>query len=214
MAADDRTGKRKLRRNFSKREPNLGYYIIMTDAKETEVNYLRGLRDSLPKNLRGRLVIKVFTARTAKLVEECKNKALSEPQYRMPWIVLDRDQVVNFDGIVETAEREGISVGWSNPCIEIWFEAYFGKMGSAQDSTNCVNHFSTVFKSKTGLEYKKEMRDIYALLNRCGDEDKAIGIARARYRQCLSNQSKPSQMCPCVTLFRLVGEVKSKVRRA
>lgn len=38
---------------------------------------------------------------------------------RIPWIVFDRDQVQGFDEIIAKAEREGIQVGWSNPCFEI-----------------------------------------------------------------------------------------------
>ena len=49
MAKSDRIGKRKPRETFRTRIPDLGYYFIVTDAKETEGNYLYGLRDSLPK---------------------------------------------------------------------------------------------------------------------------------------------------------------------
>lgn len=55
----DRNGKRKTREQLSKRRvPELGYYFIVTDTKETEQNYLLGLRDSIPKELQGKLVIK------------------------------------------------------------------------------------------------------------------------------------------------------------
>lgn len=64
MAKSDRTGKRKPRGKSVRRVPDLGYYFIVTDTKETEENYLYGLRDSLPKNLQGRLVIKVSKTRT------------------------------------------------------------------------------------------------------------------------------------------------------
>ena len=48
----DRNGKRKTREQLSKRRvPELGYYFIVTDTKETEQNYLLGLRDSIPKEL-------------------------------------------------------------------------------------------------------------------------------------------------------------------
>lgn len=37
----DRSGKRKTREQFSKRRiPELGYYFIVTDTKETEQNYM------------------------------------------------------------------------------------------------------------------------------------------------------------------------------
>lgn len=63
----DRSGKRKTREQLSKRRvPELGYYFIVTDTKETEQNYMLGLRDSIPKELQGKLVIKVCKWRTGK----------------------------------------------------------------------------------------------------------------------------------------------------
>lgn len=65
----DRNGKRKTREQLSKRRvPELGYYFIVTDTKETEQNYLLGLRDSIPKELQGKLVIKVCRAKLLSLL--------------------------------------------------------------------------------------------------------------------------------------------------
>lgn len=139
MAKADRKGMRKGREHFRTRLPDLGYYFIVTDTKETEENYMYGLRDSLPDDLQGRIVIKVSRAKTDKLVTSCKEQSTMEPQYGEPWIVFDRDRVVHFDQIIETAKQEGIHVGWSNPCIEIWFDAYFGKMHSYQASSYAVH---------------------------------------------------------------------------
>ena len=74
MARADRNGKRKSRETFRTRVPDLGYYFIVTDAKETEENYMYGLRDSLPKRLQGRIVIKVSKAKTQELVKSARNK--------------------------------------------------------------------------------------------------------------------------------------------
>lgn len=45
---------------------------IMLSALEFEENYLYGLRDSLSKELRGRIVIKVSKAKTHELIKVCK----------------------------------------------------------------------------------------------------------------------------------------------
>lgn len=134
----DRNGKRKTREQLSKRRvPELGYYFIVTDTKETEQNYLLGLRDSIPKELQGKLVIKVCRAKTAELVNEALNMASLQPQYGEPWIVFDRDQVKDFDKIVSVALEKGINVGWSNPCIEIWL--FFAKQ-EISDSGYLINY--------------------------------------------------------------------------
>ena len=210
MAKADRTGKRKTRDSFPKRTPDLGHYFIVTDTEETEENYLYGLRDSLPLELRSRIVIQVSQVPTNRLVRECLEKAALDPQYAQPWIVFDRDRVKNFDKIISQAETFGIHIGWSNPCIEIWFDAYFGKIHSYSDSVTCCRKFADTFKTKTEQEYKKSNRQIYALLCQYGDETKAIQIAEHRLTACLLNNTKPSEMVPCTTLHRLVGEIRQK----
>ena len=211
MARADRTGNRKPRDSFKKRAPDLGYYFIVTDTNETEENYMYGLRDSLPKELQGRIVIKVSKAKTDEMVTACKEQASLEPQYGEPWIVFDRDRVIRFNEIIAQAKREGVHVGWSNPCIEIWFDAYFGKMHPYHDSVACCREFGITFEKKTGQEYQKSNRQIYDLLSRYGNEDEAILIAENRLQQYLRDGiCKPSEMCPCTTVQHLVDEIKRK----
>lgn len=211
MARADRVGKRKKRESSTRRVPDLGYYIIVTDAKETERNYLYGLRDSLPKDLQGRIAIKVSTAKTNELVDNCKSQASIEPQYGEPWIVFDRDRVARFDDIIQRAYKEGIKVGWSNPCIEIWFDAYFGQMHSYQESKQCWHRFAETYERRTGLEYSKADEHIYDILNRYGDEEKAIDMAEKRLRAHReSGINKPSEMVPATTLHHLVNEIRQK----
>lgn len=213
MARADRNGKRKSRAAFRTRVPDLGYYFIVTDAKKTEENYMYGLRDSLPQELQGRIVIKVSKAKTKVLVKTCKEQAALEPQYGQPWIVFDRDRVKNFDEIIEQAKREGVRVGWSNPCIEIWFDAYFGKMHSYTDSVICCRKFGETFERRTGQEYHKENPQIYEILNHFGDELGAIQIADKRFQEYLKEGiDRPSEMCPCTTVHELVSEIQQKSR--
>ncbi len=212
MVKNRRNGNRKTReqtRNF--RIPNLGYYFIVTDTKKTEENYMKGLRDSIPLELQGKLVIKVSKAETRNLVEEAKSLMALHPQYGEPWIVFDRDQVKNFDHIIEKAIDEKINVGWSNPCIEIWFSAYFGTMPTYQGSVECCSKFAQQLESKTNFKYAKADKDIYNLLCKYGDEDKALLIAERKLNEQLKNYSKPSEMCPATTLHMLIGEIKDKI---
>ncbi len=214
MAKADRTGKRKKRETAMRRVPDLGYYIIVTDAKETEKNYLYGLRDLLPKDLQGRIVIKVSTAKTDELVDICKSQASLEPQYGEPWIVFDRDRVTRFDEIIQKAYKEGINTGWSNPCIEIWFDAYFGQMHSYQDSKQCCYRFAETYERRTGLEYSKADKHLYEILNRYGDEKKAIDIAERRLKShVMCGVNKPSEMIPATTLHHLVDEIRQKTNK-
>lgn len=211
MAKKDRDGTRRGREYSKRRVPDLGYYFIVTDTNATEENYLIGLRDSLPDRLKGRIVIKVSKSKTVNLVESCKTQAVLEPQFGEPWIVFDRDQVSNFDEIISRAEKEEISVGWSNPCIEIWFDAYFGQMHAYSNSKQCCRRFAETYESKTGLEYDKAEKKLYEMLTRYGNEKKAIEIAEKRLQTHIrGGTEKPSEMVPSTTLHHLVEEIRMK----
>ena len=214
MSKNERNGHRKPRAASKNiRIPELGYYFIFTDAEETEKNYLYGLRDSIPDNLRDKIVIKVNQAATIDLVDYCKEALSLEPQYRIPWIVLDRDQVKNFDNIIERAEREGIHVGWSNPCIEIWFHAHFGDMPTFTTSVKCCEQFGHAFEQRTNQKYIKSDTGIYPKLLKYGNEDLAITLAaRKRTEHQANGNVKPSSMCPATTLFTLISEIKGKMQ--
>jgi hypothetical protein len=210
----DRIGKRKPREQLSKRRvPELGYYFIAIDTKETERNYMFGLRDSIPKELQGKLVIKVCKAKPGELVGKVLNMASLQPQYGEPWIVLDRDQVKEFDQIISLAKEKGINVGWSNPCIEIWFNAYFGGMPACRNSVACCNGFEKQYLRATKQKYEKSDLAIYSKLCHYGNEKQAIEIAKRRYDEHIRNRNTtPSKMCPCTTVHTLIDEIKKKIR--
>ena len=215
MARNERTGKRKTREQISKqRIPELGYYFIVTDTKETEQNYMYGLRDSIPKDLQGKLVIRVIKTKTQKLVEEALNLASINPQFGEIWIVFDRDQVQDFDDIIEEALEKGINVGWTNPCIEEWFHAYFGSMPTYSNSVVCCDNFAHVFKKFVKQKYDKADVLIYNKLNYYGDESQAIQIAEQKMREHeRDGKDKPSEKCPGTTVHLLVDEIKSKIKK-
>ena len=102
-------------------------------------------------------------------------------------------------------------MGWSNPCIEIWFGAYFGKMLAVQDSVSCCQKFAELFEKKSGQRYRKSDPDIYRKLNQAGDEAEAIRCAQRQWEQYDKEGERiPSRMCPCTTLHHLVDEIRRK----
>ena len=211
--SDRRAGKRKDRNNrVGTRIPELGYYLIVTDTEETEKNYFEGLRDSIPVELKDHLVIKVERAKTAELVKRAMELNDAESQYRIPWIVFDRDQVKDFDEIIRLAEGNDINAGWSNPCFEIWMFAYFGEMPAIKESYICCERFAEKFEKVTRKKYSKNDRDIYRKLVQHGDEEKAIQIAKRYYKKCIEDgKMKPSEMWPASIVQRLVEEIRRKV---
>ncbi len=162
--------------------------------------------------MQGRLVIKVIKTKTRNLVEEALEIASVHPQYGEVWIVFDRDQVPDFDNIISEALDCGIHVGWTNPCIEEWFHAYFGSMPANNDSVACCDNFARAFRRIVNQKYEKSDAKIYEKLNRYGDEAKAIQIAEQKLREHEEKGAdKPSQKCPGTTVHRLVDEIKTKI---
>lgn len=212
MARKDHRGERASREQHKNtRIPELGYYIVVTDTEGTERCFFDGLRKELPESIREKLIIKVVETKTEDLIDECIKYTSYNPQYRIPWIVFDRDQVENFDRIISEAERRGINVGWSNPCFEIWMYAYYDSMPNILESWKCCDSFAKVYRRKTGVDYDKADKSLYQRLNQTGDEEKALKLAERKYNQCLEiGYSVPSQMCPCTKVHELVGEIRSK----
>jgi hypothetical protein len=210
MGKDERRGARRNRNKLLKRTPDLGYYCIVTDGEETEINYLNGLKASIPEALRGRLVIKALTVPTNELLKRCLEMVSVEPQYRKPWIVFDRDRLANFDQIICEADNQGISVGWSNPCIEIWFLEYFGSSSTFQESIQCVTAFKKAFKTATGQEYHKDDKDIYKKLCKYGNEENAISSAVKKLKNH-DTCKNPSEKLGATTLHQLIEEIRRTI---
>jgi len=206
-----RNGRRKTRNQFPKRNPELGYYLIFTDTAETEKNYFNGLKASLPPSVQDKIVVKVIKSKTKNLVEDALNYASKHAQYCEVWIVFDRDKVTNFDEIISQAEKHDVKTGWSNPCIEIWFYAYFGEMPSVQSSVTCCKKFGEIFERTTKQEYKKSDDRLYNKLTKYGDEKTAIKRAEQKFRQQTEDKAgSPSDMYSCTTVYKLVSEIADK----
>lgn len=213
--SDSRAGKRKDRNaRYATREPILGYYLIVTDTEETEKNYFEGMKNSISPEIRDRIVIKVEKAKTTyNLVERTIELCSAQAQQRIPWIVFDRDQVKDFDGIIREAERSEIHVGWSNPCFEIWMFAYFGEMPNIPDSVTCCSRFADRFEKATGQPYHKNDEDVYRKLDQYGDFDTAFRLAERNLARAMEDGRKPSDAYPACTVHYLVKEITDKVSR-
>lgn len=212
MARKDRTGNRKSREQNRKfRVPELGYYLIVTDTQGTERCFFDGLHAELSNGIRNKIVIKVIETKTRAMIDKCLELTAYDGQYRIPWIVFDRDQVQGLDAIIAEAESKGIKVGWSNPCFEIWMHAYFGSMPAIQDSWTCCSELGRVYENKTGHKYSKADEQMYSRIRKNGDEEKAIQIAQQKLEQCgREGKIEPSEMCPGTTVHELVGEIRRK----
>lgn len=207
----NRSGRRQKRSERKTRHLRTRNLIIFSDGQKTEKYYINGLKGSLPLEERRKLHVDFQFDRTPNLVDSCLRYAEQSPVYAELWIMLDRDEVADFDEILSYAERNHVCTAWSNPCIEIWFEAYFREMHSYIDSQHCISAFTKLFQKYTGHNYIKANDRNYELLTGYGDEKQAIQRARKKYESYLQNgkQIKPGQMNPCSTVFQLLESMKN-----
>ncbi|MEG1196688.1 MAG: RloB domain-containing protein [Clostridia bacterium] len=116
------------------------------------------------------------------------------------------------DKIIFQAQKNKVHVGWSNPCIEIWFHAYWHTMPVYTGSVACCSGFAREYQKQTGQKYEKANPSIYAKLCEFGNEAAAIALASSKLDEHKHNcKQKPSEMCPCTTLHQLISEIKGKI---
>ena len=219
MSKNRRDGIRKSRAERRGRRPELGYYVIVVNTKETENNYFEGLKNSLPSEMQKKLAVVVFKAKTGSVIEVCKKQLSYDPQNRKGWIVFDRDQEVHFDKLIEDAEAEGIGACWSNPCFEIWLHAYYGAMPLVCNSRpeaasqECCRNFGSVYEKYNGHKYSKSEKQLYFNLIKTGNEDTAQKIALERFQNCERDYKgeKFSNWESCTTVFRVIQEIRNKL---
>lgn len=210
MSKEKRAGKIELRK-IGFRKPDLGYYYIVTDAVETEPNFFNGIRNNLPENIKDRLVIKIKSSKTYDMVDTMLSEISKKPIVYDKWIVFDKDQVKDFDELVLKAKRHSINVGWSNPCIEILFLAYFGKSPSINNQKDCIKEFEKIYLNKIGKRYEKNNKTIYNDLTKNGDEKVAINTSKKKYENYIKDGVKiPSKMIGVSLVYKLLEEIDEK----
>jgi hypothetical protein len=86
-------------------------------------------------------------------------------------------------------------------------------MPAIHDSWTCCSEFGRMYENKIGQKYSKADIQMYEKICKAGDEEKAIQIAHQKLEQCKrEGKRKPSEMCPCTTVYGLVKEIKGKVK--
>ena len=211
MSKKDHFGKLDRRAGF--KPQYLGYYIIVTDGKETEPNFINGIKNQLNDDIKNRVVIKIKTKHTKDLIDFTLQELTKSPNYAEPWIVFDKDEVTDFDELIYKAQNKDINVAWSNPCIEILFLAYFGKNPTMGNQKECIAKLEEVYKKETNIKYEKNEKKIYEILNEYGDESKAIEIMDRKYKEYTEyteNETiKPSKMKGVSMVYKLIKKIKN-----
>lgn len=193
------------------RTPYLGNYIIVTNTDCTETNYFNGIKNSLPSIIKDSIKIHIYdNIKSCNLIEYAHKLQIENPQYAKPYIIFDRDQEKEFNGIINSATQNGITPCWSNPCFEIWLYSYFDKMPNIDTSQKCCDEFSRIFLKLTSNKYYKNDKDLYKKLVKYGNETEAIKRANTKFNLDIKKYNNHfNEMIGNSTVFKLVEELKN-----
>lgn len=226
MGTDNLFHKRKKlkERKAGNRKPKAESYLIVTEGKQTEPNYFKGLANNVRKTCSGgRIDVPSIEVRgegrsTVSLVKEAgRINDLPENNYQHIWIVFDKDDFDDFNDAIELAANYGFNVAWSNQSFEYWLYLHFDYLDTALDRTQICVKLSSIFKQNRidPNGYRKNMPNIYELVTEHGNVDDAIEHAKKRRREfeeCFGSDSNRSDWDPCTTVDLLVDELNAYLR--
>jgi hypothetical protein len=182
-------------------------YLIIFDTEKTEKYYLTGLKNSLEKERKIHIEIMSKPDKHGMyLIDEAIKENAKRGNRSEVWCVFDKDRLSRFDEIIAKAERNNIKPGWSNPCIEVWFGAYFDFSLKYTSSVSCCNDFSFQFSTATGRKYKKNDENIYELLTKYGNEKRAV--EKAENWETTNKGKTFAESVPGTSLHRLMKFLK------
>ncbi|MFJ7996681.1 RloB family protein [Streptomyces sp. NPDC096310] len=99
--------------------------LVVCGGKETERQYLQGLRDHL-RNPAVAVVVRGKACSPTQLVAYARGQRdLNRGGYDEVWCVFDVDEYPDVAAAADAARRHGIKVAVSNPCFELWLLLHF-----------------------------------------------------------------------------------------
>jgi hypothetical protein len=177
-------------------------FLIVCEGRKTEPNYFEGFR----VNKKIHIEVQGTGYNTVSLVKTALTLK-KDGDFDQVWCVFDKDSfsVEQVNEAFDLAGQKGIRIAFSNEAFEIWYLLHFDYVDSALSRRN----YSKKLSSRLGFEYKKNMPNMYAILENILDE--AIRNA-AR----LMEQYKP--YCPgchnpSTTVHHLVQELRKHIHR-
>lgn len=161
------------------------YFLIVCEGEKTEPNYFR----SFPKQI-GKMVFDIqFDGggiSTLKVVEKAiELRNASKQKYDRVWAVFDRDsfKANAFNSAILKAKANNIGCAWSNEAFELWYLLHFHNRVTAMNREEYKKAIEDAVNEKrknkkSVFKYKKNDTEIYALLQKWGNQELAIKWAK------------------------------------
>lgn len=200
-------------RKYGFKTPKAESYLIVTEGKCTEPNYFNGLKKKILAKVGGNVEVKISGegASTQKLIE-ITERYVSKARipYQNIWVVFDKDDFQDFDQAIKEGEDKDYHVAWSNQSFEYWIYLHFdySDVNLHRDQWNAK--LDELFKSQGLLRsgYKKNIKNLYELLDSFGCVETAIKNAKRRMADFDPKKDKPSKCAPGTTVHILVEELR------
>ena len=192
MMAKAQNRKRKRRTNHI--TPVKKNYYIFCEGEKTEPNYFEGMKRQIISNPIYKNMIHICvegTARNTLGVLSYAQTYISKNKVSCAdvWCVYDKDDFPDYnfdltsDKIQELNEADckiTYHAAWSNQCIEYWFILHFALYDSNNDRECYISFLQKKFKQKGLNVYKKNEKDIFAIMSDKGNPKLAIRWAKER----------------------------------
>lgn len=186
------------------------YHLIVTEGTQTEPKYFQTVKDIINAKYRGRISIEIEGEgkSTLDLLEAAKGyvAAKKENPYKHVWLVYDKDDFPPERFNKTEKECRKISTDeityhalWSNECIELWFLLHFIYFDSDIIRDEYYDKLTEHLKELGKNEYKKNMDDIYELLQ----PYQQIAIRNAKKLISTYSKATPSKMSPATKVYEI-----------
>ncbi|MBX9807612.1 MAG: RloB family protein [Flavobacteriaceae bacterium] len=214
LAKRERTKEKK--RSVETKEVRV-YFLIVCEGEKTEPNYFKSFKTNVKSFV---LTIDTFgeASNTKDLVKRTiKARDISSQKYDSVWAVFDRDSFStnNFNGAIELAENNAIKVGWSNEAFEVWYLLHFQYRNTSMSRDDYKSAIEKEVNDKIAAQskskktkkfvYKKNSAEMYAVLEKYGNQKQAITYAK----KLILNHSCANFAIhnPCTRVHLLVEEL-------
>ena len=150
----------KLKRGVAYREPKRCFYLFC-EGQRTEPDYFESIKKHYRNTMLKEFSVDVLIPYgggvpltiAQRAVKFAKSKyGLNRGRHRKNsfenndevWAIFDRDDHPNFSDAVVLCENNGIKVGRSNPCFEVWLILHVKDYGAINDSHNVQKIYSSL----------------------------------------------------------------------
>lgn len=212
------------RRGYKKRSHTkvdiICHILIVCEGSKTEPNYFEAFNKKRYGTVVFDLTLDGGGISTIKVVDkaiELRNKAIANGSpYDRVWAVFDKDSFsdAKFNAAIQKAASNHIGCAWSNQAFELWYllhftdrKTYMHRKEYEKAISEEINK-SPLYKSKKKYIYAKNDQNNYDIMNKYGNQSKAIARAKA-----LRNNYEDSRYAlhnPCTTVFELVEQLLGK----